>query len=75
METLISRPVFINLFAPAEPSANVCVAHVTLRNDSSVCPTFCNKPVKQWYSGIATTAHNCGYEFRPRQFRSVSAEP
>ena len=28
-----------------------------------------------WNSGIATTANNCGCEFRPRQFRSVSAEP
>jgi len=24
---------------------------------------------------IATTAQNCGREFRPRQFRSISAEP
>jgi len=26
-------------------------------------------------SGIAKTAYNCGCEFRPRQFHSVSAEP
>jgi len=36
--------VFFNLFAAAEPSANICLAHGTLRNDQSVDPTFCNKP-------------------------------
>jgi len=36
--------VFFNLFAAAEPSTNVCVAHGTLSNDPSVYPTFCNKP-------------------------------
>ena len=35
-----SRQVFFNLFAAAEPSADVCVAHVTLCNDPSVCLTF-----------------------------------
>jgi len=50
VETLIDcRAVFLNLFAVAEPSANVCVAHETLRNDPSVYPAFCNKPLKQWY--------------------------
>jgi len=29
--------------------------------------------VTQWY--IAATAENCGYEFRPRRFRSVSGKP
>jgi len=29
--------------------------------------------VTQWY--IAATAQNCGREFRPRQFRSVSGKP
>ena len=29
--------VFFNRFAAAEPSANVCVAHETLRNNPSVC--------------------------------------
>jgi len=28
-----------------------------------------------WNSGIVTTAQNCGCEFRPRQFLSVSVEP
>jgi len=41
--------VFFNDFAAAEPSANVCVAHGTPCSDPSVYPTFCNKPVKQWY--------------------------
>jgi len=53
--------MFFNLFAAEDPSANVCVAHGTLCNDLSVY--------------IATTAKNCGREFRPRQFRSISAEP
>jgi len=53
--------VFFNLFAAAEPSLNVCVAHGTQYNDPSVF--------------IITTAQNCGCEFRPRQFRSVSVEP
>jgi len=52
--------VFFNHFAAGEPSANVCVAHGTARNDPSVY--------------IATTAQNRGCEFRPRQFRSVSGE-
>jgi len=41
--------VFFNLFAAGEPPANVCVAHGTLCNDPCVYPTFCYKPVKQWY--------------------------
>ena len=41
--------MFFNLFAAAEPSANFCVAHGTLCSDPSLYPTFCNKPVKQWY--------------------------
>jgi len=53
--------VFFNLFAAAEPSANVCVARGTLCNDPSVY--------------IATTAKNCGCKFPPRQIWSVSAEP
>jgi len=53
--------VFFNLFAAAEPSANVCIAHETWCNGLSV--------------HIATTAQNCGCEFRLRQFQSVSAEP
>ena len=52
--------MFFNLFAAAEPSVNVCVAHGTLSNDLSVY--------------IATTAQNCGWEFRSRQIRSVSAK-
>ena len=32
----VHKPVFFNLFAAAEPSANVCVSHGTLCNDSSV---------------------------------------
>jgi len=40
--------VFFNISAAAEPSANVCVAHGSLRNDPSVYPTFCNKPLKHW---------------------------
>jgi len=46
--------VFFNHFAAAEPSVNVCVAHGTLCNDLSVY--------------IATTAQNCGCEFRPGNF-------
>jgi len=43
------KTVYFNLFSAAvEPSAavekNVCVAHETLYNDSSVYPSFCNKP-------------------------------
>jgi len=57
----MSNAVFFNLFAATEPSANVCDAHGTLWNDPS--------------DYIATTAQNCGCEFRSRQFRSVSAEP
>jgi len=53
--------VFFNLFPAAEPSANVCLAHGTLCNHPSVY--------------IAITAQNCGCEFRPRQFWSVSAKP
>jgi len=53
--------VLFNFFAAVEASADVCIAHGTLCNDPSVC--------------IATTAKNCGCEFRPRQIRSVSAEP
>jgi len=30
-----SKPVFFNLFAAAEPSATICVAHGTLWNDPS----------------------------------------
>jgi len=41
--------VFFNLFAAAEPSANVCATHETLCNVPSVY--------------IATTAQNCGCEF------------
>jgi len=52
--------VFLNHFAAGEPSANVCVAHGTVRNDPSVY--------------IATTAQNRGCEFRLAQFRSVSGE-
>jgi len=44
--------VFFYRFAAAEPSVNVCVAHGTQYNDPSVY--------------IATTAQNCGCEFRPR---------
>jgi len=29
------NPVFFNRFAAAEPSANVCVAHGTRRNDTT----------------------------------------
>jgi len=50
--------MFSNLFAAAEPTAYICVAHGTPCNDPSY-----------------TTAQNCGCEFRPRQFWSVSAEP
>jgi len=57
----VDTAVFFNLFAAAEPSANVCVARGKLGNDPSVY--------------IATTAKNCGCEFPPRQIRSVSAEP
>jgi len=32
-------PVFFNLFVPAKPSANVCIAHGTLCSDPSVCIT------------------------------------
>jgi len=42
--TVWSAAVFFNLFAAAEPSANVCVAHGTLCNDPSVDPTFCHEP-------------------------------
>jgi len=57
----MSNPVFFNHFAAAEPSATVCIVHGTL----------CNHP--SFY--FATTANSCGCEFRPREFRSVSAEP
>jgi len=55
----MSRSVFFNLFAAAEPFANICVAHGTLCcNGSSIYPTFCNKHVEQWYcqgcSGVGT---------------------
>jgi len=53
--------VFFNHFSAAEPSVNVCVARGTQYNNPRVY--------------IATTAQNYGCEFRPRQFRSVSAEP
>jgi len=43
--------VFFNLFAAAEPSVNVCVAHGIQYND----PSFY----------IGTTAQNCDCEFRP----------
>jgi len=56
-----STPVFFNLFAAIEPSAKICIAHGTLCNDPGVY--------------IATTTQNCGCEFRPRQARSVRAEP
>jgi len=56
-----ANAVFFNHFAAAEPYVNVCVVHVTQYNDPSVY--------------IAITAQNCRCEFRPRQFRSVSAEP
>ena len=59
-ETL-RRTVFFGVFAAAEPSVNVCVAHWTICNDPSVC--------------IAATAYSCGCEFRPRQFRFLSAKP
>jgi len=39
-----SATVFFNLFSAAEPFANVCVAHGTLRNDPSVYATFCHEP-------------------------------
>jgi len=32
-ELFARKPVFFNLFAAAEPSANVCVTHGTLCND------------------------------------------
>ena len=53
--------VFFNFFTAAGPSANICAVHKTLCNYRSVY--------------IVTTAQNCDCEFRPRQFRSVSAEP
>jgi len=53
--------VFFIHFAAAEPSINICVGNGTQYNGPSVY--------------IAITAQNCGCEFRPRQFRSVSAEP
>jgi len=53
--------VFFNHFAAAELSVNVCVARGTVCNDPNI------------YN--ATTAQNCGCEFRPRQFRSVSGKP
>ena len=53
--------MLFNLFAAAEPYVNVCVAHGTQCNGPSVY--------------IATTAQNCGREFHPRQFRSVSGKP
>jgi len=49
------------LFLAVGLSANVRVAHGNL----------CNDPIVH----IVTTAQNCGREFRPRQFRFVSAEP
>jgi len=52
---------FSVFFAAVKPSVNVCVAHGTSCDDPSVC--------------IAVTAMNCVGEFRPRQFRPVSAEP
>jgi len=61
MYIILLRAVFFNLFAAAQPSANVWVAHGTLCNDPSVC--------------IATIAQNYGCEFHPRQFWSVLAEP
>jgi len=50
--------VFFNLFVAAEPSVNVRLTRGTLYNDPSV--------------NIATTAQNCGHEFRPRKFLPVS---
>jgi len=41
--------VFLNLFAAAEPSTNICVVHGILCSDPSIYPTFPNIPVKQWY--------------------------
>jgi len=55
------KQCFSAFFAATEPSANDCVVHGTLCNDSSAF--------------IATTTQNYGREFRPRIFRSVSAEP
>jgi len=53
--------VFFNLFAAAEPSANVCVARGTLCNDPSVY--------------IATTAKNCGCKFPPNKFGLFRRNP
>jgi len=58
---VLSKSVFFILFAAAEPSPNVCVAYGTLCNDPSVY--------------IATTTQNCGFEFRLRQLRSLTAKP
>ena len=60
IKTLIFVRQCFSAFATAEPLENACVVHGTLCNDPSVY--------------IAVTAWNCGCEFRPRQFRSVSAE-
>jgi len=44
-------PVFFNLFAAADPYANVCVAHGTLCNDPSVIATTIRTVVANFIPG------------------------
>ena len=59
-DVIVYASVFY-LFAAAEPSANVCVAHGALWDDPSVC--------------IVATAWKCGCKFCHRQFRRNPWQP
>jgi len=65
--------VFFNLFAAGNLSANVWVARGTLH--AMIQVSILLSMINLWNNGTPTTAQNCSCEFRPRQFRSVSAEP
>jgi len=66
--------VFFNLFAAAEPSANVCVARGTLCNDSSVYPTFCYKPDRQKWQFRSVLAEPLASTRGTLRFRGTTVE-
>ena len=68
---------FFNLFAAAEPSTNIYVAHGTLCNDPSVCPTSCNKRISSQaisvcFGGTPVEKH-CSILSVPSSFRRFNS--
>ena len=69
--------VFFNLFAAAEPSANVCVAHGTICNDSSVYLTFIINQMSRYVASMFYfygSAESLGATRETLRFRGTAVE-